>query len=80
MYGSSTCRAGGRVERSTVPNGQVRVLTTSLSTEYSLGAPFGMLYRRRWRIRESLQAIEVASQTEGVSSTSQHAVLVDMAA
>ncbi len=69
-----------RVVRQISPGGALRVLMTNLAASAAPAADFGPLYHQRWRIEEAFKRLKCRMHLEAVSSLSQHALLIDMAA
>lgn len=69
-----------RLVRQVAPNGQIRVLATTLDAVTAPAGAFGDLYHQRWRIEEAFKRLKHRVHLEAVSGLSQQAVLVDVAA
>jgi hypothetical protein len=70
-----------RLVRHVAPNGNVRVLMTTLFDSVRFPAScFGDLYHQRWRIEEAFKRLKHRLNLEHVSGLSQQAVVQDVAA
>ena len=69
-----------RLVRQISPNGQTRVLVTNLDSAAFPAALFGDLYHQHWRIEEAFKRLKHPLKLECVSSLSQHALIIDVAA